>query len=198
MGSVSDPRASKSTVIPKRRQDVLKWNGWGYKDTRFVFNVADDVCEVTGDRYKISGHKLPLLKEWFGMIMGASLDRKSPAQPEMTADQIPNAIVNEPFLVELKQTQISYSDDPQDRLYRAHGHTMDELFILRYGKFERIPDLVCWPGKASLGDNCRNMKRLNSVSQSKSQSKRGGKVGLNGRQAQRSHHSIRRYESVAH
>ena len=23
---------------------------------------------------------------------------------------------------------------------------MDELFILRYGKFERIPDLVVWPG----------------------------------------------------
>jgi alkyldihydroxyacetonephosphate synthase len=23
---------------------------------------------------------------------------------------------------------------------------MDELFMLRYGKFERIPDLVVWPG----------------------------------------------------
>ena len=23
---------------------------------------------------------------------------------------------------------------------------MDELFILRYGQFERIPDLVVWPG----------------------------------------------------
>ena len=101
MGSISDPRASKRTVIPKRRQDVLKWNGWGYKDTRFTFNVADDVCEVTGDRYKISGHKLPLLKEWFGMIMGASLDRKSPAQPEMTADQIPNSIINDSLKVDI-------------------------------------------------------------------------------------------------
>lgn len=26
-----DPRAAKRTVIPKRRQEVLKWNGWGYK-----------------------------------------------------------------------------------------------------------------------------------------------------------------------
>ena len=26
---------------------------------------------------------------------------------------------------------------------------MDELFILRYGKFERIPDLVVWPESQS-------------------------------------------------
>lgn len=26
---------------------------------------------------------------------------------------------------------------------------MDELFILRYGKFERIPDLVAWPESQS-------------------------------------------------
>ena len=25
---------------------------------------------------------------------------------------------------------------------------MDELFILRYGQFERIPDLVVWPSKS--------------------------------------------------
>lgn len=27
---------------------------------------------------------------------------------------------------------------------------MDELFMLRYGKFERIPDLVVWPGDLML------------------------------------------------
>lgn len=53
--------------------------------------------------------------------MGASLDRNTLAQPEMTVDQIPNAILNEPFMIELKKTLISYSDDPQDRLFRAHG-----------------------------------------------------------------------------
>ena len=125
---------------------MLKWNGWGYRDTKFCFN-SDNVCEVTGDRYKISGHQLPVLAQWFVGIIGASFDRKSPAQPELTADQLPKAILNESFMIDLKQTSISYSDDPQDRLFRAHGHTMDELFILRYGKFERIPDLVVWPSK---------------------------------------------------
>nr|XP_022908678.1 alkyldihydroxyacetonephosphate synthase, peroxisomal-like [Onthophagus taurus] len=36
------------SVIPKRRQDLLKWNGWGYKDSKFV--VKDDVLHFTGDR----------------------------------------------------------------------------------------------------------------------------------------------------
>ena len=102
------------------RQEVLKWNGWGYRDTRFQMG-ADDQAEVTGDRYKISGHKLPFLKDWFLSIMDASLDRQSKSQPEMRADQIPNAILNENFMIDLKKTQISYSDDPQDRLFRAHG-----------------------------------------------------------------------------
>lgn len=141
--SSNDPRAAKQTIIPKRRQDLLKWNGWGYKDSKFQFDGQS--CEVTGDRYKISGQKLPLLKDWFIGVIGASMDRKSPAQPELSADQLPKAIINENFLFNLKKTNISYSEDAHDRLFRAHGHTMDELFILRYGKFERIPDIVVWP-----------------------------------------------------
>jgi alkyldihydroxyacetonephosphate synthase len=148
MSGSSDPRATKRTVIPKRRQELLKWNGWGYRDTKFHFNEADSVCEVTGDRYKISGHKLPLLRDWFISVIGASLDRRSLAQTEMNIDQIPKAIINDEFMRALKQNSaISFSDDPHDRLFRAHGHTMDELFMLRYGKFERVPDLVVWPGK---------------------------------------------------
>lgn len=149
MSAITDPRAAKRVTIPKRRQDLLKWNGWGYRDTSFQINPTDSVCEVTGDRYKISGNKLPLLKDWFLNKMNASIERKSVSQPEMTPDKIPNVIMNENFMQELKSTTITYSDDPQDRLLRGHGHTMDELFILRYGQFERIPDLVVWPESQS-------------------------------------------------
>jgi hypothetical protein len=31
------------------RQEVLKWNGWGYKDSRFKLS-KDDQVEFTGDR----------------------------------------------------------------------------------------------------------------------------------------------------
>jgi alkyldihydroxyacetonephosphate synthase len=129
---------------------LLKWNGWGYNDTKFVYNQKEDVFEVTGNRYKISGHKLPVLKDWFTKLIGASIDRKSLSQSEMPLSKIPTAIINEEFLYEFKKTSIDCSDDPQDRLFRAHGHTMDELFMLRYGHYERIPDLVVWPSKYKL------------------------------------------------
>ncbi len=64
---------------------------------------------------------MPILYDWFSKVIGASLERKSLPQPEMTADQIPKAIINDSFMLDLKKTSISYSDDPQDRLFRAHG-----------------------------------------------------------------------------
>jgi len=33
------------------RQDLLKWNGWGYKDSQFV--VEDGIVGFTGNRYVI-------------------------------------------------------------------------------------------------------------------------------------------------
>jgi alkyldihydroxyacetonephosphate synthase len=64
---------------------------------------------------------LPVLYDWFSKVIGASLERKSLPQPEMTVDQIPNVILNDAFVIDLKKTNIQYSDDPQDRLFRAHG-----------------------------------------------------------------------------
>lgn len=132
MSTITDPRAAKRVTIPKRRQDLLKWNGWGYKDTNFHINPTDEQCEVTGDRYKISGNKLPLLKDWFIGKMGASTDRKSLAQPEMSPDKIPNVIMNDFFMQDIKRTKITYSDEPHDRLLRAHGIILVWIVFLSY------------------------------------------------------------------
>ncbi|GFG39261.1 hypothetical protein Cfor_04943, partial [Coptotermes formosanus] len=49
------------------------------------------------------------------------------------------------FLDELRRLQISVSVDGVDRLIRSHGHTLHDIFVLREGTFERIPDVVAWP-----------------------------------------------------
>lgn len=36
------------SVIPKRKQDLLKWNGWGYKDTSY--EVIDGKIVIVGDK----------------------------------------------------------------------------------------------------------------------------------------------------
>ena len=39
----------------------------------------------------------------------------------MTSADVPAPIVNEDFVEDLKKIGISFSDDPNDRLFRAHG-----------------------------------------------------------------------------
>jgi alkyldihydroxyacetonephosphate synthase len=46
--------------------------------------------------------------------------------------------------------QISFSLDGVDRLVRSHGHTLRDIFLLREGTFDRIPDIVAWPGESIL------------------------------------------------
>ncbi|KAJ8307141.1 hypothetical protein KUTeg_015225 [Tegillarca granosa] len=118
---------SETPTIPKRRQELLKWNGWGYNDSKFLVTKDGQV------QYSLSGKIMPLLKDWMC------------AKPEITARDIPAPQRNEEFLSEFRRTGMASSDDCQDRLFRAHGHTLHELFVLREGIFNRIPDLVVWP-----------------------------------------------------
>nr|XP_026247784.1 alkyldihydroxyacetonephosphate synthase, peroxisomal isoform X3 [Urocitellus parryii] len=132
--ATATPAAQESGTIPKKRQEVMKWNGWGYNDSKFFINKKGE-AELTGKRYPLSGLTLPTFKEWIQNTLGASLN------PSDT----PPSIVNEDFLRELKETNISYSQEADDRVFRAHGHCLHEIFLLREGMFQRIPDIVLWP-----------------------------------------------------
>nr|CAD7266148.1 unnamed protein product [Timema shepardi] len=50
------------------------------------------------------------------------------------------------FLSALEALGLPHSLSGVDRLVRAHGHALNEIFMLREGRFPRIPDLVVWPG----------------------------------------------------
>uniref|UniRef100_A0A2R8MAJ2 Alkylglycerone-phosphate synthase n=1 Tax=Callithrix jacchus TaxID=9483 RepID=A0A2R8MAJ2_CALJA len=43
------PASQESGTIPKKRQEVMKWNGWGYNDSKFIFNKKGQI-ELTGKR----------------------------------------------------------------------------------------------------------------------------------------------------
>ncbi len=51
------------------------------------------------------------------------------------------------FVSDLKNTKITFSFEGMDRLFRAHGHTLHDIALLRGGQFLRIPDVVVWPGE---------------------------------------------------
>ncbi|XP_002399350.3 alkyldihydroxyacetonephosphate synthase, peroxisomal [Ixodes scapularis] len=144
-GSCPAASFSAQTTIPRRRQDLLKWNGWGYKDSKFVVDGTTHHVSFTGDRYKIGNKTLPHFKSWVESALGVDLSVLLPAKQPPSDQDLPSPVVNEAFVDGVRRQGIVYSSDGQDRLFRAHGHTMREIFTLREGCFPRIPDLVVWP-----------------------------------------------------
>lgn len=65
--------------FPSKRQDVLRWNGWGYKDCAFVLKENGKVT-FNGSRYPISGMELPHMREWMEAELGVDMTELSPSQ----------------------------------------------------------------------------------------------------------------------
>ncbi|KAM7247114.1 hypothetical protein CapIbe_001067 [Capra ibex] len=167
------PAAQESGTIPKKRQEVMKWNGWGYNDSKFIFNKKGQI-ELTGKSvviavfkgegngipqeysclenprdggawYPLSGMSLPTFREWIQNTLGVNVEHKTTSKASLNPSDTPPSIVSEDFLHDLKETNISYSQEADDRVFRAHGHCLHEIFLLREGMFQRIPDIVLWP-----------------------------------------------------
>lgn len=146
--TASDARKSRKSkqvhsVIPKNRQDLLKWNGWGYKDSKFI--VEDGIITFTGNRYAIGKLSLPYFTKWVEDKFDIDLYHGRIDKPLPEPNDFPSPVVDAVFLDELHRLDISFSVDGLDRLIRSHGHTLRDIFVLREGTFERIPDVVAWP-----------------------------------------------------
>lgn len=136
-----------SRTIPRNREDILKWNGWGYSDTQFKIDENGQVA-FTGSRYKLSGLVLPLLRPWMVEAMGIDVNQNSFSVESVDLKTLPSPILNDAFCEDMHASNIELSQKPIDRLVRSHGHTCDELFDLRRGKFsKRLPDVVVFPRK---------------------------------------------------
>lgn len=125
------------------RQHILKWNGWGYKDSKFV--LKEGRAQFTGTRYILGGHTFPKLAEWFTKECHADIGISSPSKPLPDPSTMPSAQVNQPFLTRINESGIQHTLDPHARLFHGHGHTCHEIFELRHGMLHRIPDIVIWP-----------------------------------------------------
>lgn len=87
--------------------------------------------------------ELPYFTEWVKQVFDVDLTNKNIPQPIPSQYQEPK-ISNEAKTL-LQNLNIEYSLEGMDRLIRAHGHTLHDIFILRQSSFERIPDIVLWP-----------------------------------------------------
>ena len=87
---------------------------------------------------------MPLLRPWFEQNLGVDITKTRPSQKQSDL-KIPDSIDNQQFIDFLRQNGISFSNGPQYRLVRSHGHTVHDMMMLRYGSPDRLPDIVVWP-----------------------------------------------------
>lgn len=93
-------------------------------------------------RYLISGKKLPYAVQWIQEQFDIDFSQK-PQIPDLPTtfpkSQLPKNIEEELEKISL------ISIDGMDRLIRAHGQTLHDVYYLRSNSFPRIPDVVIWP-----------------------------------------------------
>ncbi len=118
---------------------------WGFADTRFQF-TANGAIQLTGSRYSLCGEPLEDLRPWMSEAIGVALDPRDVRAPNWPP-QVPTPRQHPAFhgdLSRLLRTD-QWSDEPLARLRRGHGHTVEDIWALKYGHVERVPDLVVWP-----------------------------------------------------
>lgn len=118
---------------------------WGFADTRFSVNAVGNV-ELTGGRYPLCDAELPYLLPWVRQVMGLEIDVKDTYTPSYPPE-IPAPKNHPEFLQALGKTfsKGQFSQDPKLRLRHGHGHTQAEMYAIKYGKLDRVPDLVVYP-----------------------------------------------------
>ncbi len=125
-------------------RDAEHLDVWGFADSGFAVDAGE--VTFTGDRYPISGQRLSDFLPWARTTLDSPL-----APDEVHASSyptpIPERVVNAAFEAELANAlrgdQIDR--DARLRLRHGHGHTQEEMWAIKYGRLERVPDLIVRP-----------------------------------------------------
>ncbi|CAG9861381.1 unnamed protein product [Phyllotreta striolata] len=135
-----------NSVVPKNRQELIKWNGWGYNDSKFVIKGGSEVY-FSGRRYPIGEQRLPHIYGWVKDVFDVDLSTAVPKKFNDLPDEkaYPNLNVTPEILEKISHFNISFSTKVIDRVIRAHGQTLHEIYTLQNSVFPRIPDVVIWP-----------------------------------------------------
>ena len=129
---------------PAARREDEALDVWGFRDTRFQVQ-ADRSVVLSGARYELAGKPLPNLIPWVKEVMELDVDPTDVHTPHEVV--IPRPKTNTAFLDALKDgfTKHQYSDNGRQRVRHGHGHTQAEMYAIKYGKLDRVPDLIVYP-----------------------------------------------------
>ncbi|XP_065190738.1 alkyldihydroxyacetonephosphate synthase, peroxisomal-like [Sycon ciliatum] len=142
----SAPSSGDQRAFPVKRQEELKWNGWGYLDSGFRMNENGQI-EFHGKRYLIGGQELPHLRDYLEQHLGLDESMYRPPRELPNEADIAPPVLNKSFIADLTERvkDILQSSAIMDRVVHSHGHTLEEMYAMCYGKMSRYVDYVVWP-----------------------------------------------------
>ncbi len=117
---------------------------WGFSDSGFAVESGHVVLE--SPRYDNAGRPLPGFLPFVEKAIGVPFDPEDRHEPHAVA--FPEGPDMSHLVARLHELLPSdaISTEPAQRLRRGHGHHLEEIFSLLYGKLERMPDVVVFPG----------------------------------------------------
>ncbi|NET58152.1 MAG: FAD-binding oxidoreductase, partial [Symploca sp. SIO2E6] len=128
-------------ITPEK--DALWGHKWGFADTELTIN--DDLSVImTGDRYHLSGYKMPYLIPYVEELLDIKLE------PSDRLAEVINPDIGPPHrhpdfcqaIANLFPTH-QYSFEDSERLVHSHGQTtFEEVYKVLYSKLERLADMV--------------------------------------------------------
>lgn len=130
---------------PNPATDQERADGWGFRDSAFAL-LPNGSVGFTGSRYQLSGLELPDLLPWIRSVLAVDFGTDDPHAP-LYPPQVPAPRAHPAFLSEIQSflPDDAISTEPLVRLRHGHGHTLDEIYAIRYEGLERVPDLVVFP-----------------------------------------------------
>jgi alkyldihydroxyacetonephosphate synthase len=134
---------------PHHDGDEESLDVWGFRDSAFTVRPNGQVV-LTGSRYQLSGAELPELLPWTRSILGVDFDSED-THDSAYPPEVPPPRENCAFLKETRSIlpEGVLSADTEIRLRHGHGHTLEEMYTIKYKKLDRVPDLVVYPSEES-------------------------------------------------
>ena len=136
-------------IVPEPLQrdprDEESLDVWGFRDTTFRAR-PDGVVELTGGRYPLCGEELADLLPWVQHTIHEGVVHDD-VHPSRYPPPVPEPRRHEAFLDEIRKLLDAdqLTEDPLLRLRHGHGHTQAEMYAIKYGRLERVPDLIVYP-----------------------------------------------------
>lgn len=114
---------------------------------------------LEGNRYEQCGKVLPNFTKFLEEI---EFELSTRATPQKSI-QVDPPVQNTNFISGLNSTSIFHTQTDEDRAFHSHGHTLQEMYAVKFAKLERCVDLITYPTSESEVEKLMELAQAHDV-----------------------------------